>query len=110
MQFHSSPHVTAVHAIDVDSVRAPFVTYPFVSGYEPDEGEAIHIVERLEPSRWKWKPVWRRDQLRMPPQTCGEYCVDSDTFIAIRSLPGLEILSSSCSLVRPSSGVARDTF
>ncbi|UVT16131.1 MAG: universal stress protein [Nitrospira sp.] len=45
MPFRSSPHITAVHAIDIDSARAPFVTHPSVSGHEPDEGEAIHLVE-----------------------------------------------------------------
>ncbi len=45
MPFHSTPRVTAVHVIDIDSARAPFVSHPLVSGYEPDEGEAIHLVE-----------------------------------------------------------------
>ena len=45
MPFHSSPRITAVHVIDIDSARAPFLTHPIVTGYEPDEGEAIHLVE-----------------------------------------------------------------
>jgi len=45
MPFHSSPRVTAVHVLDIDSVRAPFLSHPVVSGSEPDEGEAMHHVE-----------------------------------------------------------------
>lgn len=41
----SVPRVTAIHAIDFNSARAPFVMHPTVSGYEPDVGEAIHLLE-----------------------------------------------------------------
>ena len=45
MPFHSSPRVTAVHALDIDSVRDPSLRHPIVSGSEPDEGEAMHHVK-----------------------------------------------------------------
>ena len=45
MPFRMAPRVTAIHAMDPQSVRAPFIIHPSVSGYEPDEGEAIHILE-----------------------------------------------------------------
>jgi nucleotide-binding universal stress UspA family protein len=45
MPFRMAPRVTAIHAMDPQSVRAPFIVQPTVSGYEPDEGEAIHILE-----------------------------------------------------------------
>lgn len=45
MPFRMAPRVTAIHARDPQSVRAPFIVQPTVSGYEPDEGEAIHILE-----------------------------------------------------------------
>jgi nucleotide-binding universal stress UspA family protein len=45
MPFRTAPRVTAIHAIDMNSVRPPFVTQPSVSGYEPDTGEAIHLLE-----------------------------------------------------------------
>lgn len=43
--FQTAPRVTAIHAVDPQSVRAPFMTQPSVSGYEPDDGEAIHLLE-----------------------------------------------------------------
>lgn len=43
--FLNAPRVTALHAMDPQSVRAPFITQPSVSGYEPDNGEAIHLLE-----------------------------------------------------------------
>lgn len=43
--FRTAPRVTAIHAIDFDSARVPFVTHPVVTGYEPDVGEAIHLLE-----------------------------------------------------------------
>ncbi len=43
--FRAAPRVTAIHAIDFNSARAPFVTHPTVTGYEPDVGEAIHFLE-----------------------------------------------------------------
>lgn len=45
MPFRTAPRVTAIHAMDLQSVRAPFIIQPSVSGYEPDEGEAIHLLE-----------------------------------------------------------------
>src|SRR6478736_3383008 len=45
MPFHSAPRITAVHVIDINSVRPPFLSHPVVSGYEHDEEEAIHLVE-----------------------------------------------------------------
>jgi len=45
MPFRAAPRVTAIHAMDLQSVRAPFIVQPSVSGYEPDEGEAIHLLE-----------------------------------------------------------------
>ncbi|MEK6785036.1 MAG: universal stress protein [Nitrospirota bacterium] len=45
MPFRVAPRVTAIHAMDLQSVRVPFVVQPTVSGYEPDEGEAIHLLE-----------------------------------------------------------------
>ena len=47
MPFHSSPRVTAVHVLDIGSIRAPFLSHPVVRGSEPDEGEAMHHVEAL---------------------------------------------------------------
>ncbi|MFO0700708.1 MAG: universal stress protein [Nitrospira sp.] len=41
----SAPRVTAIHSIDLNSARLPALTYPSVSGYEPDIGEAIHLLE-----------------------------------------------------------------
>lgn len=41
----AAPRVTAIHAIDFNSARVPFVTHPTVTGYEPDVGEAIHLLE-----------------------------------------------------------------
>jgi nucleotide-binding universal stress UspA family protein len=43
--FRAAPRVTAIHAIDMNSARPPFVTHPSVTGYEPDVGEAIHLLE-----------------------------------------------------------------
>jgi nucleotide-binding universal stress UspA family protein len=43
--FRTALRVTAIHAMDPQSVRAPFITQPSVSGYEPDSGEAIHLLE-----------------------------------------------------------------
>jgi nucleotide-binding universal stress UspA family protein len=31
--------------MDLQSVRASFIVQPSVSGYEPDDGEAIHLLE-----------------------------------------------------------------
>ncbi|OQW32768.1 MAG: hypothetical protein A4E19_05260 [Nitrospira sp. SG-bin1] len=45
LPFRARPRVTAIHAMDLQSVRPSFLTQPSVSGYEPDEGEAIHLVE-----------------------------------------------------------------
>lgn len=45
MPFRVAPRVMAIHAMDPQSVRAPFLVQPSVSGYEPDEGEAIHLLE-----------------------------------------------------------------
>ncbi|MDH4301106.1 MAG: universal stress protein [Nitrospira sp.] len=45
MPFRMAPRVTAIHAMDLQSVRPSFIVQPVVSGYEPDEGEAIHILE-----------------------------------------------------------------
>ena len=45
LPFRTKPRVTAIHAMDLQSVRAPFLTQPSVSGYEPDSGEVIHILE-----------------------------------------------------------------
>jgi hypothetical protein len=45
MPFRTAPRVTAIHAMDLQSVRPPFIVQPTVSGYEPDEGEAIHLLE-----------------------------------------------------------------
>lgn len=45
MPFRMAPRVTAIHAMDPHSVRAPFLTHPSISGYEPDEGEAIHLLK-----------------------------------------------------------------
>jgi hypothetical protein len=45
MPFRMAPRVTAIHAMDLHSVRPPFIVRPTVSGYEPDEGEAIHLLE-----------------------------------------------------------------
>jgi nucleotide-binding universal stress UspA family protein len=45
MPFRMAPRVTAIHAMDPQSVRVPFITQPSVSGYEPDSGEAIHLLE-----------------------------------------------------------------
>jgi nucleotide-binding universal stress UspA family protein len=43
--FRAAPRVTAIHAIDFNSAQVPFVTHPTVTGYEPDVGEGIHILE-----------------------------------------------------------------
>lgn len=45
MPFRTAPRVTAIHAMDPQSVRASFITQPSVSGYEPDNGEAVHLLE-----------------------------------------------------------------
>ena len=45
MPFRAAPRVMAIHAMDPQSVRAPFFVQPSISGYEPDEGEAIHLLE-----------------------------------------------------------------
>ena len=45
LPFHTAPRVMAIHGVDINSVRAPFVMHPSVSGYEPDSGEAIHLLE-----------------------------------------------------------------
>lgn len=43
--FQTAPRVTAIHAVDPQSVRPPFLTQPSVSGYELDSGETIHLLE-----------------------------------------------------------------
>jgi nucleotide-binding universal stress UspA family protein len=43
--FRVAPRVIAIHTIDFNSARTPFVTHPTVTGYEPDVGEAIHLLE-----------------------------------------------------------------
>jgi nucleotide-binding universal stress UspA family protein len=43
--FQIAPQVRAIHAMDPHSVRASLITQPSVSGYEPDKGEAIHLLE-----------------------------------------------------------------
>ena len=45
MPFRITPRVTAIHAMDLNSARAPLFTHPAISGYEPDVGEAIHFLE-----------------------------------------------------------------
>ena len=45
MPFRITPRVTAIHAMDLNSARAPLFTHPSISGYEPDVGEAIHLLE-----------------------------------------------------------------
>ncbi len=45
MPFRIVPRVTAIHAMDLNSARAPLFTHPSISGYEPDVGEAMHILE-----------------------------------------------------------------
>jgi len=45
LPFRTKPRVTAVHVMDVQSVRPSFLVQPSVSGYEPDEGEAVHLLE-----------------------------------------------------------------
>jgi nucleotide-binding universal stress UspA family protein len=45
LPFQTQPRVTAIHAMDLQSVRPPFLIQPTVSGYEPDSGEAIHLLE-----------------------------------------------------------------
>ena len=45
LPFRTKPRVTAVHVMDIQSVRPSFLVQPSVSGYEPDEGEALHLLE-----------------------------------------------------------------
>ncbi|MBH0179931.1 MAG: universal stress protein [Nitrospira sp.] len=45
LPFKSIPHVTAIHGMDLHSVKPPLITQPIVSGYEPDTGEALHMLE-----------------------------------------------------------------
>jgi hypothetical protein len=45
LPFKSVPHVAAVHGVDLRSVKPPLITQPIVSGYEPDTGEALHMLE-----------------------------------------------------------------
>ncbi|MDH4154078.1 MAG: universal stress protein [Nitrospira sp.] len=45
MPFRAAPRVAAIHSIDLNSARVPALTYPSISGYEPDIGEAIHLLE-----------------------------------------------------------------
>lgn len=45
LPFRTKPRVTAVHVMDTQSVRPSFLVQPSVSGYEPDEGEALHLLE-----------------------------------------------------------------
>ena len=45
MPFRITPRVTAIHAMDLNSARAPLFTHPSINGYEPDVGEAIHLLE-----------------------------------------------------------------
>lgn len=45
LPFRTRPRVTAVHVMDTQSVRPSFLVQPSVSGYEPDAGEAIHLLE-----------------------------------------------------------------
>jgi nucleotide-binding universal stress UspA family protein len=41
----AAPSVVGVHGLDTQSVPAPLITHPSVSGNEPDEGEVIHFLE-----------------------------------------------------------------
>lgn len=45
LPFKASPTITAVHVIDTDAVRPSFFSHPVVTGKEPDEREAIYVVE-----------------------------------------------------------------
>ncbi len=45
LPFRTKPRVTAVHVMDIQSVRPSFLVQPSVSGYEPDAGEAMHLLE-----------------------------------------------------------------
>lgn len=45
LPFRAKPRVTVVHVMDTESVRPSFLVQPSVSGYEPDEGEAMHLLE-----------------------------------------------------------------
>ncbi len=45
LPFRTKPRVTAVHVMDTQSVRPSFLVQPSVSGYEPDAGEALHLLE-----------------------------------------------------------------
>lgn len=45
MPLRVAPRVTVIHVMDLQSVRASFIVQPSVSGYEPDDVEAIHLLE-----------------------------------------------------------------
>lgn len=51
LPFKSIPHVTAIHGMDLQSVKPSLITQSIVSGYEPDTGEALHMLE------WRAKRV-----------------------------------------------------
>lgn len=45
LPFRTVPNVVGVHGLDLQSEPVPFVTHPSISGFEPDAGEAAHLLE-----------------------------------------------------------------
>ncbi len=93
MPLRVAPRVTVIHAMDLQSVRGPFVAQPTVSGYEPDEGETIHL---LGSRSWQVEAETKRRFLKLGLK--GSVCVVQDkiaqTLIEQASHKGLLVVGS----------------